>query len=72
MKKVLFLSMFAAFTLASCGGDSTERTTEETQVLTDTSTVVEEREVEIERTTEVDIDTSDAEVVDTLNQNRVQ
>ena len=67
MKKVLFLSMFAAFTLASCGGDSTERTTTETEILTDTATVVQEREVEIERTTDIDIDTSDAETVDTLN-----
>ena len=67
MKKVLFLSILAGFTFASCG-DNTKTTQTETEVLTDTVAVVKEREVEIEKTTDVDIDTTDAETVETIEE----
>lgn len=65
MKKLFTLVMLAGFALASCNGGG-EQTTTETQTVQDTMTVVEETEVEIQR--EVDVDTTESEVVDTLNQ----
>lgn len=59
MKKLIVLSLFAAFAFVSCdtGGEST--TTTETTTATDTTTVVEQSEVEIER--EVTVDTVETE-----------
>ncbi len=63
MKKLFILTAFTGFAFVSC--DSGSNTTTQTETLQDTTTVVEEREVEIQRS--VDVDTSDEEVVDTLN-----
>lgn len=65
MKKLFILTALAGFTFASCDSGTSSETTE-TQTLQDTTTVVQEREVEIERS--VEVDTTDEEVVDTLNQ----
>ena len=56
MKKVLFIMLAAGFTFASCDNQGTT----ETEVVTDTATVVEEKKVEIETsvdTTETEVDT---------------
>lgn len=61
MKKVLFILLAAGFTFTSC--DSGGSTTTETEVVTDTATVVKEETVEIE----TKVDTVETET-DTLQQ----